>query len=124
MKSANRAEAVVIVALVVVLGLILAVGKAGAAQGIHVVRLHANSHAKTWRSPQRYGLDTEIRADVRVHGHELAQSISLNGCTDTFRGHGATVAISVCGRGPVPIRVRYSAYGSIPVSLVYRAVRL
>jgi hypothetical protein len=68
-------------------------------------KLRAGPEAERWNTPQRYGPNMEVEVFIRVRGRVVTRRGA--GCTANFIARDLWVNVRVCGRGKVPIRVRY-----------------
>jgi hypothetical protein len=92
-----------------------------AARSTYTHRLSAGERVKAWHTPQRWGPGWTVFVDVYVAGHKVADD--TEGCRTQWTGHGVAIQARVCGRGAVPIRLRYVSYqGRRAITIRYYAV--
>jgi hypothetical protein len=97
-----------VVALLAI-GALVAYPAGAAVTDWHKHKMLATSRVKGYHTvPIPAGSTVEIV--VRVNAHRL-EHVSLNhGCRGLYNGQGVVLRTRVCGRGDVPIRVRYAAW--------------
>jgi hypothetical protein len=105
---------------IVCLGLLAATP--AVARPAHVHRLHAAERVKTWRTPQRWGPEWMVYIEAYVHGRHVPDH--TEGCRTEWTGRGVAIEARVCGKGDVPIRLRYVSYqGQRDITVRYYAIR-
>jgi hypothetical protein len=120
MKPATRPSLVVLLALFAVLACLLATPSQGAITRWSKTLTAVPGKAKTWRSPVKFGPHRTVYVGLYVGRFSLPIR-ERSDCILFADGAGVHARVNICGDKPAPMRLRYRATASRPVTfrLVY-----
>lgn len=125
MKSANRHNLIVIVALLALVGIacLAASSKAEAHGPDYVAHLRAESTMQKWQSPQQWTPQYGVTAGIWIEG--VQTFVPDLGCGGNWVAGGVAFHVYVCGSGKQPIRLHYvSLFGTRDVIFRYHVRRV